>query len=94
MEKTNVMRLLDASNIAYGMYEYDNTQTDGQTIAKILNKPCYEVFKTLVTVANTGEHFVFVVPVDSSLDLKKGAKAVNVKSIQMIKQKLTNFLLI
>ena len=87
MEKTNVMRLLDASNILYNAYEYDSTQTDGQTIAKILNKPCYEVFKTLVTVANTGEHFVFVVPVDCTLDLKKGAKAVNVKSIQMIKQK-------
>ena len=87
MEKTNVMRLLDASNISYNSYEYDPTQTDGQMVAKLVGKPCYMVFKTLVTVGSDNEHYVFVVPVDSSLDLKKGAKAVGVKSIQMIKQK-------
>jgi Cys-tRNA(Pro)/Cys-tRNA(Cys) deacylase len=87
MEKTNVMRLLDSSNISYNCYEYDPTQTDGQMVAQLVGKPCYMVFKTLVTVGSDNEHYVFVVPVDSSLDLKKGAKAVGVKSIQMIKQK-------
>lgn len=87
MEKTNVMRLLDASGITYNAYEYDPTQTDGEMVAKLVNKPCDQVFKTLVTVGSDNEHYVFVVPVNSSLDLKKGAKAVKVKSIQMIKQK-------
>ena len=87
MEKTNVMRLLDASGISYNCYEYDATQTDGQTVAKLVNKPSYMVFKTLVTVGNDNEHYVFVVPVDCSLDLKKAAKSVGVKSVQMIKQK-------
>lgn len=45
------------------------------------------VFKTLVTASNTGDHFVFVIPVAESLDLKKAAKAVGAKSIAMIKQK-------
>lgn len=45
------------------------------------------MFKTLVTVEKSGEHFVFVVPVDSELNLKKAAKAVNGKSIEMIKSK-------
>ena len=87
MEKTNVMRLLDASGISYNFYEYDPTQTDGQTVAKLVGKPSYMVFKTLVTVGNDNEHYVFVVPVDCSLDLKKAAKSVGVKSVQMIKQK-------
>ena len=87
MEKTNVMRLLDASNISYNSYEYDPTQTDGQMVAQLVGKPCYMVFKTLVTVGNDNQHYVFVVSVDCSLDLKKAAKAVGVKSIQMIKQK-------
>lgn len=87
MEKTNVMRLLDVAKIPYVAYEYDKTITDGKTVAKILSEDENTVFKTLVTVASTGEHFVFVVPVNSSLNLKKGAKAVNVKSVEMIKQK-------
>ena len=87
MEKTNVMRLLDASAISYNCYEYDSSQTDGQKVAELVGKPCYMVFKTLVTVGNDNQHYVFVVPVDATLDLKKAAKAVGVKSIQMIKQK-------
>ena len=87
MEKTNVMRLLDASGIPYNSYEYDPTQTDGQKVAELVGKPCYMVFKTLVTVGSDNEYYVFVVPVDSSLDLKKAAKSVGVKSVQMIKQK-------
>lgn len=87
MEKTNVMRLLDVAEIPYSAYEYDKTVTDGVSVAKLLNEDENSVFKTLVTVASTGEHFVFVIPVNYSLNLKKGAKAVKVKSVEMIKQK-------
>lgn len=87
MEKTNVMRLLDGKKIKYIPHEYDNTITDGETIASILNQDANRVFKTLVTQANTNAYFVFVVPVCESLNLKKAAKAVGVKSIAMIKQK-------
>jgi len=56
-------------------------------VAREFGKQTECVFKTLVTIANTGENFVFVIPVDQNLDLKKAAKAVSVKSIAMIKQK-------
>ena len=87
MEKTNALRLLDASNIKYVVHEYDNNLTNGQEIAKVVNRSEDEVFKTLVTVSNTKQHFVFVIPVNGTLNLKKAAKAVNVKSIEMIHQK-------
>ena len=87
MEKTNVMRLLDGKKIKYTPHQYDNTITDGETIASILGQDANRVFKTLVTRANTNVYFVFVVPVCESLNLKKAAKAVGVKSIDMIKQK-------
>ena len=79
MEKTNVMRLLDASNIPYEAFEYDKTVTDGQTVAKLLNQNADEVFKTLVTVSSSNIHYVFVVPVNCSLNLKKAAKAAGIK---------------
>lgn len=81
------MRLLDVAKIPYSAYEYDKSVTDGVSVAKLLNEDENGVFKTLVTVASTGEHFVFVIPVNHSLSLKKGAKAVKVKSVEMIKQK-------
>lgn len=87
IKKTNVMRILEAHKINYIPYEYDTKETNGEKVAKLLGKNADTVFKTLVTVANTNEHYVFVVPVASTLDLKKSAKAVGVKKIEMIKQK-------
>ena len=87
MEKTNVMRLLDASNIEYQAFEYNPEITDGKLVAKALNESEDEVFKTLVTVAPSNNHYVFVVPVNCTLNLKKAARTVNEKSIEMIKQK-------
>lgn len=87
MEKTNVMRILAQKKIEYKAYEYDPDETVGENVASLIGRPCESTFKTLVTVSNTKNYFVFVVPVDSSLDLKKAAKAVGVKSIEMIKQK-------
>ena len=52
-----------------------------------LNENPEQAFKTLVTVGKTGKNYVFVVPVNKELDLKKAAKAVGEKSIEMIKSK-------
>ncbi len=87
MEKTNVMRVLTQQGIPFTPHEYDNTMTDGETIARLLGEDSMQVFKTLVTEGNDGGHYVFVIPVCATLDLKKAAKAAGVKSIQMIKQK-------
>ena len=87
MEKTNVMRLLDNAKIAYIPHEYDKNLVDGKNIAKILNEDEEAVFKTLVTRGNNKEYFVFCIPVSKTLNLKKAAKCVDVKSIEMIAQK-------
>jgi len=81
------MRILTQQGIEFTAHEYDNTMTDGETIARLLNEAPESVFKTLVTVANTGDHYVFVIPVCCTLDLKKAATAAGVKNIAMIKQK-------
>ena len=87
MEKTNVMRILDREKLEYIPHSFDGNITDGVTVAHTIGEDPARVFKTLVTQANTKEYFVFVIPVADSLDLKKAAKAVGVKSIAMIKQK-------
>lgn len=88
--KTNVMRILDQKKIPYIPHEYkspDGTAPDGVTVANMLGKSTAEVYKTLVTKGASKKNYVFVVPSDGQLDLKKAAKAVNEKSVEMIKQK-------
>lgn len=87
MEKTNVMRILDQANISYNSYNYSPDLTNGEEVAKSLSKDPSQTFKTLVTVSNTLEHLVFVIPVNQTLNLKKASKAAGVKSVEMIKQK-------
>lgn len=88
MEKTNVMRLLDQKKIKYNSYCYEETGAiSGCDVAKVLGQDPKRAFKTLVTIAKSKKNYVFVIPVDDELDLKKAAKAVGEKSIEMIKQK-------
>lgn len=87
-DKTNVMRLLDKEKINYKAHYYDTkVALSGMEVASILNQDPNAVFKTLVTVAKSNEHYVFVVPVNKELDLKKAAKAVGEKNLEMLKQK-------
>ena len=87
-EKTNVMRILDQKKINYNSYDYRGTNAvSGMEVATSLNEDPNKVFKTLVTVAKSKINYVFVVPVNKELDLKKAAKAVGEKSIEMIKSK-------
>lgn len=87
-EKTNVMRILEQKKVAYKSYCYANTDAiSGVDVAKVLNQNPEQVFKTLVTVGKTNEHFVFVIPVEKELDLKKAAMAVKQKNIEMVKSK-------
>lgn len=88
MKKTNAMRLLDAAGVSYEEFEYDTSKgISGTDVAKTLNEDEREVFKTLVTESNKGEHYVFIVPVAKELDLKKAAKAAGAKKIDMLRQK-------
>lgn len=87
-DKTNVLRILDSKKIDYKFYGYEADATlTGADVAHILNKPENTVFKTLVTVGKSGEHYVFVIPVNKELDLKKASKSVSEKNISMLKSK-------
>lgn len=87
-EKTNAMRLLDAAKVAYSGHCYAGTGAlSGREVARELGQDPDRVFKTLVCVGHSGEHYVFVVPVSAELHLKKAATAVGEKSIAMIKSK-------
>ncbi len=89
MQKTNVMRLLEAAEIAYTAYEYDISDGDvsGKSVAAKIGLPEGQVFKTLVTESSAQENYVFVIPVSDELNLKKAAKAAGVKSIDLIPAK-------
>ena len=87
-EKTNVMRVLEQKKVPYNSYSYVNTDAlSGAEVAKALNQNPEQVFKTLVTIGHTKTNYVFLVPVEKELDLKKAAKAVGEKNIQMIPSK-------
>ena len=87
MEKTNVMRILEQKKIPYTVFEYPHEEgicVDGALVAKLLNQNPEEVFKTLVSIGYSKHYYVFVIPVLEELDLKKAAKAVSEKSIELI----------
>ena len=85
-EKTNAMRALDQKKITYKSHYYTGVIA-GEDVAASLGEDPNHVFKTLVTVGRSGEHYVFDVPVNRELDLKKAAAAVGEKKIEMIKSK-------
>ena len=87
-EKTNVMRILEQKKINYVSHCYADTDAiSGIEVATVLKQNPDQVFKTLVTIGNSNSYYVFLVPVNRELDLKKAAKAVGEKSISMIKSK-------
>ena len=87
-DKTNCMRVLESRKIAYTphLYEADPTLTGGE-IAGLLGEEPAQVFKTLVTVGKPQKYYVFVVPVNEELNLKKAAAAAGEKSVCMIPQR-------
>lgn len=89
--KTNAMRILDKNKISYTLNTYECKEfIDGVTIARELGQSCNISFKTLVAVGKTGNYYVFALPVDRELDLKKAAKAVGEKNIELLHVKDIN----
>ncbi len=89
--KTNAMRILEQNKIPYESHSYPHGKEapDGETVAKLLNRDPQSVFKTLVTKGGSN-YYVFVIPVLKELDLKKAAKSVGEKSVEMIPVKDIN----
>lgn len=84
--KTNVMRILEKNKVEYIAHQYPHGKeaVDGVTVAKLMGQNPECVFKTLVTKGTGKEYYVFVIPVAEELDLKKCAKSVGEKSVEMI----------
>ena len=84
-EKTNVMRALDKGKVCYQAHTYGDTgAVSGLEVARVLKENPDTVFKTLVTVGKSSAHYVFMVPVSKELDLKKAAKSVGEKMVDMV----------
>lgn len=89
--KTNAMRILDKNKIPYDYQIYECSEfTDGVAVADQIGLPHELVYKTLVTVGKSGGHYVFVIPIEAELDLKKAARSVEEKSVEMLHVKDIN----
>lgn len=83
--KTNAMRFLEKNKISYEMQTYECEEfIDGITCANALGQPLEETFKTLVAHGKSGSYYCFLIPVAEELDLKKAAKSVGEKSVELI----------
>lgn len=85
-KKTNVMRVLEQKKVLYSVYEYDDSDNmiDGVTVAGMIGKDPNIVYKTLVSISKSKQYYVFVLPVNKELSLKKAAKVVGEKKIDLI----------
>lgn len=96
--KTNAMRILDSKKVKYELitYESEDGKIDGVSVAQKINRELKEVYKTLVAHGTSKQIYVFIIPVEAELDLKKAAKAAGEKKIEMIAvkdiQKLTGYI--
>jgi len=88
MKKTNAIRVLETNNIKFNTYEYQlSEEIDAVSVASKIKVDPEQVFKTLVAVGSNKDHYVFVLPGNYELNLKKAAIAADVKRIELIKMK-------
>ena len=89
--KTNAMRILENMRIPFVQYTYECDEfVDAMQTAELIGQPCEKMYKTLVTQGSSKNYFVFVIPIAEELDMKKAAKAVGEKSVEMIHVKDIN----
>ena len=85
------MRILHSHHICYNCYHYEVEVEDennlGIKVARLINKPVDMLFKTLVTIGQSKNYYVFVIPVAMNLDLKKAAQSVSEKTSDMLRKK-------
>lgn len=86
MKKTNVERILEQSKISFTVTHYttEDGKIDGVSVAEKVGKPAKYVYKTLVTIGQSKQLYVFLIPVAENLNLKKAAMVCGEKNIEMI----------
>lgn len=91
VQKTNAMRELEREGVPYILHTYEDDGEEarglGESIAAQLGEDPGQGFKTLVTVAPSGNHVVCCVPVAEELDFKAAAKVAGEKSLEMLPTK-------
>ncbi|MEW8971032.1 MAG: Cys-tRNA(Pro) deacylase [Mesobacillus sp.] len=96
--KTNAMRILDTQKVPYEILTYDSKdgKIDGVAVAGKIGRDASQVYKTLVAVGASKSLYVFIIPVEAELDLKKGAKEAGEKKVEMLPvkdiQKFTGYI--
>jgi Cys-tRNA(Pro)/Cys-tRNA(Cys) deacylase len=87
--KTNGARFLDTLGIDYSLREYEVDPEDlaATTVARKIEMPAEQVFKTLLTTDGAGGYFFAVIPGDAELDFKKLARAAGVRKAEMVSLK-------
>lgn len=96
--KTNAMRILDTHKVPYEILTYESRdgKIDGIAVAGKIGRDASQVYKTLVAVGASKSLFVFVIPVEAELDLKKAAKEAGEKKVEMLPvkdiQKFTGYI--
>lgn len=89
--KTNAMRMLDRQKIPYELMNYECEEfVDGMDVADKLGQDYEMTFKTLVTLGKSGNYYVYAIPVHRELDMKKAARAVGEKHVEMVPVKEIN----
>lgn len=85
-KKTNAMRMLDRAKIKYDVHSFEvpEEHLSGVEVAELIQANVKTVFKTLVLENTKHEHFVFVIPVSETLDMKKAAALVGEKKLQLM----------
>ncbi len=83
--KTNAMRILEKNKVPYETIQYECDEfIDGLHTAQKTGAPVEQSFKTLVVQGKSKEYYVLVIPIAEEIDLKKAARVLNEKSIEMI----------
>lgn len=82
--KTNVARLMDKAGVAYELipYEFDEQDLGAEHVAEALGEDIRQVFKTIVLHGDKTGHIVCVVPGNSTVNLKKAARASGNKKVE------------
>jgi Cys-tRNA(Pro)/Cys-tRNA(Cys) deacylase len=86
MKKTNAARFLDSLKIDYKLVEYEIDESDlsAETVAKKVNLPSGQVFKTLVARGDKTGVLLACIPGNAELDLRAMAAISGDKKVDMV----------
>lgn len=87
IKKTNAMRILEKENINYDLkeYEVDENNLDAIHVARNANIDLDLVYKTIVMINDNKEIFVFCLPAEFDISLKKAKAITKSNKLDLVK---------